>query len=213
MTMLTYKNAALPFVTQDDKLHYADLTAFAYADVSAGITADGDDALAITWFIDHVAPTLKLDANGGFDRSSAEFRAARATYKAAGQQAYRDADITYQVTVEGEKSIGQKVALSSAQCLCDKQAFMSLEGPLKVAIKERRDALNNVIDARWSRLLGKASGGAKTPQTWNEFMTTISEMVLTKQKSFDKKGAPTTSAARIEGAMLALMIVEAPSDI
>lgn len=213
MPMLTYKNAALPFVTQGDKLHYADFSSFAYADVNAGITADGDDALAITWFIDHVVPTLRLDANGAFDRSSAEFKATRAAYKAAGQEAYRDADIQYEVTVEGARSIGQKVILSSAQCLCDKESFKALEGALKVAVKERRDALNNVIDARWSRLLGKTSGGAKTPQTWNDFMETISEMVLTKQKSFDKKGTPTTSAARIESAMLTMMIVEAPSDI
>ena len=206
--MLTYKNAALPFVAAHDKLRYTDFSAFAYADVSAGITCDSDDALAITWFLDHVAPTFKLDATGGFDRASAEFKASRAAYKAAGQQAYKDAEIQYTVTVAG-----QAIMLTSAQALCDKDAFKALEGELKVVVKERRDALNNVIDARWLRLLGKASGGAKVPQTWNEFMDTIKEMVLTKQKSFDKKGAPTTSAARIESAMLSMMIVEAPSNL
>jgi len=206
--MLTYKNAALPFVAAHDKLRYSDFSAFAYADVSAGITCDSDDALAITWFLDHVAPTLRLDANGVFDRASAEFKAVRTAYKAAGQQAYMDAEIQYTVNVAG-----QAIMISSAQALCDKESFKALDGELKAAVKERRDALNNVIDARWSRLLGKASGGAKVPQSWNAFMDTISEMVLTKQKAFDKKGTPTTSAARIESAMLSMMIVEASADL
>jgi len=206
--MLTYKNAALPFVASHDKLRYSDFSAFAYADVSAGITCDSDDALAITWFLDHVAPTLRLDANGVFDRASTEFKAARAIYKAAGQQAYMDAEIQYTVNVAG-----QAIMLTSAQALCDKDAFKALEGDLKAVVKERRDALNNVIDARWSRLLGKASGGAKTPQSWNEWLATIEEMVYAKQKAFNKKGAPTTSEGKINAAFTSLLIVEAPSDL
>ena len=206
--MLTYKNASLAFITDADKAHYTDLSAFAYEDVTAGMTADKADAVAITWFLDHVVPTFKRNAEGGFDKDSAEFKAARKTYKSAGQQAYIDAAIPYAVTVAG-----QEITITSAQALCDKDAFKALEGELKAVVKERRDALNNVIDARWSRLLGKASGGAKAPQTWNEWLATIEEMVRTKQKAFNKKGAPTTSEEKIDAAFLMLRIVEAPSDL
>jgi hypothetical protein len=206
--MNTYKNASLAFISVHEKAHYADLSAFAYEDVSAGMDADRADAVAITWFLDHVAPTFKRDAEGGFDRTDKAFKDARNTYKAAGQQAYIDAAIPYAVTVAG-----QEITITSAQALCDKDAFKALEGELKAVVKERRDALNNVIDARWKRLLGKASGGAKQPQTWNEWLATIEEMVRAKQKAFNKKGAPTTSEDKIAAAFLSMSIVEAPSDL
>lgn len=206
--MRTYNNLHMDTNTYVYTPAYTDLKAFAFADVTQALRDSETSAEFIRWFNEHVMPTLTVDANGSVVRDTPAYKDANKTYKAAGQDALRQSDWTIGRCIDGTY-----VTLTAAQCLCDKDEFKALEGALKAAVKEGRDALNNLVDKRWSRLLGKASGGAKAPESWNDFVKRITEDAIKKSKSLNKKGTPCMDAAKVEALMAALYIVEPSHDL